>query len=80
MDARLHLDDLNAQLALDLPESDEYDTVGGYLITQLGRVPQEGEVYEMARARFTAIVATPTHVQRIGVELLQREDAGSMSL
>lgn len=38
------LDDLNETLELDL-ESDDYDSVGGYIIEQLDRLPVPGEYY-----------------------------------
>ena len=55
---------------LDLPEDDDYDTVAGFVLAQLGRVPAVGDVFETHDARFTALAATPTHVNRIGIEKL----------
>jgi CBS domain containing-hemolysin-like protein len=71
VDGRYHIDDLNEQLDLDLPEDEEYDTVGGFLLASLGRVPAVGESFETERARFTALEASPTHVSKISVELRQ---------
>ena len=45
--------------------------IGGFVLAQLGHVPEVGETFESHNARFTAIAATPTHVQRIGIELLE---------
>lgn len=69
VDGRFHIDDLNERLALDLPEDEEYDTVGGFVLASLGRVPEVGDSFQAHNATFTAIVATPTHVKRIGIEL-----------
>ena len=38
----VHIDDLNEALDLALPEDQEFDTVGGYLMAWLGRVPEQG--------------------------------------
>ena len=70
VDGRFHIDDLNERLRLDLPEDDDYDTVAGFVLAQLGRVPKVGDAFETHDARFTALAATPTHVTRIGLELL----------
>jgi CBS domain containing-hemolysin-like protein len=70
VDGRYHLDDLNQRLGLDLPEDEEFDTVAGFMLSVLGRVPEVGESFESHNARFTALAASPTHVERIGVELL----------
>ncbi len=70
VDGRYHIDDLNEQLSLDLPEDEDFDTVAGFLMAKLGHVPQVGESLELPQARFTALEATTTQVQRIGIELL----------
>jgi putative hemolysin len=43
LDARLSIDDANEQLELNLPEGD-YETIGGFVFGQLGRLPEVGEV------------------------------------
>ena len=40
---RAHLEAINEQLGYDFPEDDEYDTISGFLMHQLGRVPKLGE-------------------------------------
>ena len=52
-------------LCPQLPEDDEYDTIGGYLMTMLGRVPEVGEILKTNKAIFTTISATSTRVERI---------------
>lgn len=42
VDGGLNLDDLNEMMDIDLP-TDEADSLGGYIYSQLGRVPQIGE-------------------------------------
>ncbi len=69
-DGRYHIDDLNEELGLDLPEDDEYDTIAGFVLASLGHVPVKGEAFESHSARFTTLAATPTHIQRVGITLL----------
>lgn len=45
MDARLHLDDLNEQIETEI-ESEEFDTIGGFVFGLFGRPPQQGEAVE----------------------------------
>jgi len=71
VDGRYHIDDLNQQLELGLPEDEEYDTVAGYVLDQLGRVPEVGEMFETDKARFTVVDANATQVNRVGIELLE---------
>lgn len=70
-DAAVHVDDLNDELEgldIEIPESDDYDTVGGYVVTTLGRIPEAGEAIELIDARLTILEAAPTRVIRVRVE------------
>ncbi len=69
-DGRYHIDDLNERLGLTLPEDDDFDTIAGFVLSQLGHVPNVGEAFESHQARFTALAATATHIKRVGIELL----------
>ena len=70
VDGRYYVDDLNEQLGLTLPEDADFDTVGGFVMAQMGRVPRVGETFVAHNARFTALAATPRHVDRVAIELL----------
>jgi CBS domain containing-hemolysin-like protein len=42
IDAGMRVDEANDKLALDLPDG-EYETVAGFVLSQLGHIPKEGE-------------------------------------
>lgn len=42
------LQDVEETLELELEEDEDYDTLGGYLIGQLGRIPEDDEIIEIA--------------------------------
>jgi CBS domain containing-hemolysin-like protein len=67
---RVHLDDVNEKLGLDLSDSDDYDTIAGYLVNRLGRIPQVGETVNLEEARLTVIDATRRRIERVRIELL----------
>ena len=72
-DAGVYVDDLNDDLeALDveIPESDEYDTLGGYVVTKLGRIPEPGETLAIEKATLTILEAAPTRVLRVRIQRL----------
>jgi magnesium and cobalt transporter len=62
VDARLHTDDLNERLSLDLPEDEAYDTIGGLITTTLGRIPRSGEVIELSVAHLEVVAADDRRV------------------
>ncbi len=75
VDGRYHIDDLNEELDLELPEDADFDTVAGFVLAELGRVPAVGEAFEAYDARFTTTDATPTHIVKVEVELLNGKRA-----
>lgn len=69
VDARVHLDDLNERLHYGLPEDGEFDTVGGFVFSQLGRVPTAGEVVSWKHLKFTVLTADPRKINRLRIEV-----------
>lgn len=76
-EAFVDIDELKRTLHIrHLPgeESEEYQTLGGFILDQLGRIPQEGEyveaeglrfeVVDMDRQRIDKVLITPLAVQR----------------
>ncbi|MGB9619594.1 MAG: hemolysin family protein, partial [Armatimonadota bacterium] len=53
VNARMNVDDLNEQMNLDIPESEEYETIGGFVFDLFGRQPNEGETVSYANLDFT---------------------------
>lgn len=52
--SRMHIEDLADQLNIEVEESDDIDTIGGYMAKQLGRVPIPGSRIEISGWSFTA--------------------------
>lgn len=42
--ARLEIEYINETFGLDLPESDEYQTLAGYILTQTGTIPENNDI------------------------------------
>jgi len=51
-DAGVGITEINEELQLNLPEG-EYQTVAGFLLYQLGYIPERGEIVEYGALRFT---------------------------
>lgn len=75
-DARIYIDEVNRLLGLNLPEDAGYDTLGGFISTTLGRIPDTGTTFEHNGARFTVLDAEPQKVNRVKIELIP-ETAGT---
>jgi len=68
VDAQTHIDDVNEALGVSLPESEDYETVGGFLLYSLSRVPGAGETFEHDNVHFTVLEATPRRITRLRLE------------
>jgi len=68
VDARTYVDDLNDDYELDLPEDEDYDTVGGFVFSRLGYIPKTGEHFEYANLTFTISSAEPRRVKRVRIQ------------
>ena len=68
MDGRYQIYDLNELLGTSLPEDDDFDTVAGFVLERLGRVPGIDESFQVAGLRFQILEATPTRIERLQIE------------
>jgi len=62
----------------DVEESDEYDTVAGYVIGRLGRIPSPGERVAIGTAELEVIETQDQRVTRLELRL-EGATAGGMS-
>ncbi len=69
--AKVHVDELNQRLGIQLEENGDFDTIGGYVFTALGRVPTPGEQLQRDNVRITVLEATPRRIQRLRIEVLK---------
>jgi CBS domain containing-hemolysin-like protein len=72
-DARTYVDDLNDEFDLNLPEDEDYDTIGGFVFSHLGYVPKTGESFDYNNVKFTIISAEARRIKRIRIRLVIRD-------
>ena len=68
--AQLNVDDVNQILNLDLPVTDEYQTIGGFLSYHLQRMPAVGEVWRGENVELTVVSACGPRLDQIQIHLL----------
>lgn len=64
-DAMMGVDETNAQLGTDLPESDDYETLAGLLMTRMGRVPNEGDMVRINNLKLTVTKMQGPKIEKI---------------
>ena len=69
VEARVRVGDLNSELALDLPEGEDYETLGGFVLARLGCIPKTGESFQQDNLRITVLEADERHIARVRIDL-----------
>jgi len=72
---KVHLDEINERLGLGLPEDGEFDTIGGFVFSELGHVPIVGEEVMHDQVRITVLEATRRRIVRLRLEQLDRPNS-----
>ena len=62
---RMEIEDINDTYHLNLPESDDYQTIAGLMIDRLGEIPNEGDTVETDTARITVIKKTAARIELV---------------
>jgi putative hemolysin len=77
VDGRINLDDFAEVTGLEVPAG-PYDTVAGYLMARLGRLPAEGDAVEVHGRTLTVLAMDGRRVARIGVSATTTPGGGAV--
>ncbi|MDB4534037.1 hemolysin family protein [Vicingaceae bacterium] len=66
--ARIEIDYLNEKYKLDLPESEEYETLGGFIINIHESIPEKGEIITSENVVFTVNEVSDNKIEIITLE------------
>lgn len=70
---RAEIENINEEFGLDLKESETYHTLGGYILENLGVLPQQGETFEIGHLKFTIMRMATTRIEMVKVERVEEE-------
>ena len=73
VDGRVHVDELNDEFDLEIPEDDDYETIGGFAFSQLGSIPEKGETFQHENLRFTVTDAEERKINRLRIVILPKK-------
>jgi putative hemolysin len=68
IDGLMRIDEVNKELGLELPEADSYDTIAGFVLYQLRRVPQEGDKLSYGGLELTVQEMKGPKIERLVVK------------
>ncbi len=75
IDGTTDLEEVEEQIGIKFPE-DDYDTLGGFIISRLGFLPQDGDMnsVEFEHVRFTVLNVEERRIGKVKVEILPKPE------
>jgi CBS domain containing-hemolysin-like protein len=74
VEAQMDVEELNEVLDLNLPITDEYQTVGGFLLYHWQKIPQLGESFSFDTLTFTVMEAEGPRLSKISIKRQLNEE------
>jgi CBS domain containing-hemolysin-like protein len=63
--ARLKIDDINSKYGLDIPTSNDYLTLGGFILNHTGSIPKAREIISIHNFNIKILSSTPTRIEQV---------------
>jgi putative hemolysin len=73
IDASISIRDLSEDYGIEIPESTEYETLGGFLLTSLQRIPKVGDSVEIEGKVIRVMEMVGQRISKVKLETLPRE-------
>ncbi|MEL6429990.1 MAG: hemolysin family protein [Planctomycetota bacterium] len=67
VDAGLHVSEVNEELGLELPEEEDFETLAGFVLSELGRIPAQGEAFDRDGVAYEILDASDRRIVRVAV-------------
>ncbi len=74
VDAMIDVETLNKKLDTDIPESENYETLGGFIQTTLGRVAEKDDILENNRIKIRILKTEKHRIDQVLIEILNKEE------
>lgn len=76
VDAAAAIDDANDYLPVPLPESEDYETVGGLIMHEVGRIPEAHEIIQLDNYECKIMERAQRNIELVKLTLLENEEEG----
>ncbi|MGJ8736265.1 hemolysin family protein [Zobellia laminariae] len=71
--ARLEVDYLNEAYKLELPKSEEYETLGGMIVNGTGEIPEQDSEIQVENFLFKIIEVSNTKIDLVSMQIIDKE-------
>ncbi len=66
---KIEIEALNDDLGLGIPECDDYETLGGFLLSELGSIPKSGDKVKHTNFTFTVTKSTSRSIEEVKLKI-----------
>lgn len=77
IDASISTSDLIDDYRIEIPESPDYETLGGFILSVLQRIPQTGDFIELEGKKLKIVEMVGQRISKVKLEKLENEKTGS---
>lgn len=71
--ARLEVDYINETYKLNLPEEENYETLGGFIVNHTEEIPQQGEVLQIEEFQFHILEVSNTKIELVELQVKEAD-------
>ncbi len=68
------ISDANDFLPFPLPESDDYETIAGLVINEIGRIPEAGEIIDLFEYHFEILESSNIHIEKLKISIIRSDE------
>ncbi len=72
--ASARVSEVNEELGIELPEEEDYETLAGFVLAELGRFPKTGEAFVRSDVEFTVSEANDRRVLKVRIRKLTPQE------
>jgi len=74
VDAHISVSDLEEELEISIPDDGEYNSLGGFIVNEVGNVPPEGYILKYNGYEFKVVESNERHIVKVEIRILKDED------
>jgi CBS domain containing-hemolysin-like protein len=74
VEGTIPIHDLDTQYGIELPDDHEFETLAGFLLYELGRIPKQGDVVEHEKRRYTVMEMAHNRIAKVRIDRLSPPD------
>jgi CBS domain containing-hemolysin-like protein len=71
--ARLEIDYINKAYGLNIPESDDYETIAGFILAHTQSIPRVKEIVQIASFRIQILKVTENRIEQVIISVIEGE-------